>query len=201
MNYWRIYISAMLAPAALMLCGCDIGGTNSATARTDSLVRAERRQFDGAPPVIPHQPLDAACTTCHTQSGKEVPNQGFAPANPHFGTSVAGAMENCRQCHVFRAADEPFVESQFVGLRQDLRRGDRLFDGAPPVIPHQALMRENCAACHDGPSARPEIRCSHPERYNCVQCHVRSDVAGTADAFPAIESLSGTEQSANEPAP
>ena len=33
-------------------------------------------------------------------------------------------------------------------------------------------MRENCAACHDGPGAREEIRTSHPERTRCRQCHV-----------------------------
>ncbi len=45
---------------------------------------------------------------------------------------------------------------------------------APPVIPHQLLMRENCAACHTGPAAREEIRCTHPERVRCAQCHVEA---------------------------
>ena len=45
-------------------------------------------------------------------------------------------------------------------------------DGSPPVIPHQLQLRENCLACHAGPSAPKEIRVTHPERVNCRQCHV-----------------------------
>jgi hypothetical protein len=33
-------------------------------------------------------------------------------------------------------------------------------------------MREDCAACHESVAGRPEIRCTHPERVNCRQCHV-----------------------------
>ncbi len=33
-------------------------------------------------------------------------------------------------------------------------------------------MRENCRACHTGPVAGDEIRCSHPECILCAQCHV-----------------------------
>ena len=80
------------------------------------------------------------------------------------------------QCHVFKRTDEVFRDSEFVGLAQDLRRGQQLHEFAPPVIPHQLLLRENCQACHTGPAAREEIRCSHPERPRCVQCHVAARV-------------------------
>lgn len=140
--------------------------------KTAATVRAERRLFDGAPPVIPHQPFGAACVSCHNQEGKAVEGVGFAPPSPHELTAGMSAHSRCQQCHVFQVIDEPWVANTFSGLRQDLRRGRRLFDGAPPVIPHETLMRENCLACHSGPAAREEIRTSHPERPRCRQCHV-----------------------------
>jgi cytochrome c-type protein NapB len=101
------------------------------------------------------------------------PDRGFAPANPHEGTRFGESVENCTQCHVFRRTEQSLTNSDFEGLRTGSFRGDRLYPGAPPIIPHSTLMRENCLACHSGPAARPEIICSHPDRRNCVQCHVR----------------------------
>lgn len=165
-------IAASLAVLAMLVhCGCS-RRVESDMLLTPSAVRAERRAYDGAPPVIPHPPLGASCAACHTTTGMEVPSRGFAPANPHVGTTVEGRTTNCRQCHVFQSTTEAFAESSFAGLAQDLRRGRRMYLGAPPVIPHPVLMRENCNACHSGPAARPEIRCSHPQRTNCQQCHV-----------------------------
>ncbi|MCB1057222.1 MAG: hypothetical protein KDD11_17105 [Acidobacteria bacterium] len=135
-------------------------------------MRAERRLFDGAPPVIPHQPFGAPCISCHNLEGKAVEGVGFAPPSPHELTGGMSALSRCQQCHVFQVTDQPWVDNTFVGLRQDLRQGTRLYDGAPPVIPHQLLMRDNCLACHAGPAAREEIRTSHPERIRCRQCHV-----------------------------
>ncbi len=82
------------------------------------------------------------------------------------------AMSRCGQCHVFRSTDTLFADNDFAGLAQDLRRGKRLHDLAPPVVPHKVFMRENCVACHTGPAAREEIRTTHPERVRCRQCHV-----------------------------
>jgi cytochrome c-type protein NapB len=73
---------------------------------------------------------------------------------------------------VFQTTTDTLVTNDFQAFPQDLRKGDRLYAHAPPVIPHGVFMREDCAACHDGVAARPEIRCTHPERLNCVQCHV-----------------------------
>lgn len=137
--------------------------------------RAERRLYDGAPPVIPHQDFGAACTSCHTEAGIDVPGIGFAPPSPH---ADAAAMSRCVQCHAYRATDAVFAASDFAGLRQDLRAGRRLHEFAAPVIPHQVLLRENCQACHAGPAAREEIRCPHPERSRCVQCHVEQRTVG-----------------------
>jgi cytochrome c-type protein NapB len=139
---------------------------------TPSAVRAGRRLYDGAPPVIPHPPLQIKCTACHTDTGKEAPPLGFAPANPHARTEGLAGTSYCQQCHVFRRSEAAFADNGFAGLRQRLVKSDRLYPGAPPVIPHRLLMRENCTACHSGPAARPEIHCTHPQRANCRQCHV-----------------------------
>lgn len=146
--------------------------TPTAPALTASDVRAERRAYDGAPPVIPHKSLGAACTTCHTETGKPVPSMAFAPANPH---GAAGHFQNCRQCHLFKRGTDQFADSEFAGLKVEAKKGERLFAGAPPTIPHPTFMRSNCMACHGGPAARPEIRCTHPERILCQQCHVESN--------------------------
>ena len=165
----------------LTLSGCqnssdDASSGTSKITRTASSQRAERRAYDGAPPVIPHPRLGATCTECHTETGKAVPDRGYAPANPHLHTAGLSATANCSQCHVFKNATETFAENDFVGLAQTFAGGDRLYPGAPPVIPHRVFMRENCNACHDGPSAREEIRCDHAQRTNCRQCHVDQEV-------------------------
>lgn len=142
------------------------------SSKSSASERAGRRAYDGAPPVVPHAAFGAACTSCHTTQGIEVDGVGFAPPSPHAETAGLGRAARCTQCHVFRVTDEVLVESEFRGLRQDLRSGRRLNPLAPPVLPHAVFMRENCAACHDGPAAREEIRTPHPERTRCTQCHV-----------------------------
>jgi cytochrome c-type protein NapB len=174
----RLRLAALVA--VLSVCAGVVGsfliisrhpGSDPAT-RSQFLVRAGRRAYDGAPPVIPHQPLGGACTTCHTGTARAVPGIGTAPPNPHLQTAGLSESSNCRQCHVFQRTMETLVASDFQPLPQHLRKGDRLDAYAPPVIPHGVFMREDCAACHGGVAARPEIRCTHPERLNCVQCHV-----------------------------
>jgi nitrate reductase cytochrome c-type subunit len=139
-------------------------------------VRAARRAYDGAPPVIPHPPLGGSCTTCHASTAHDVPGVGIAPPNPHLRTPGVSEASRCRQCHVFQSTTDLFVGNDFEGLPQRPRRGERLYEHAPPVLPHGLFMREACTACHAGPAAREEIRCSHAERANCLQCHaLRSD--------------------------
>ena len=141
-------------------------------AKTPALVRAQRRAYDGAPPVIAHDNFKIDCLACHHQQGVHVPPHGFAPPSPHGQTQGLSAISRCQQCHVFSLTDQVFVTNSFDGLRQDLRRGKRLNDLAPPVLPHPIFMRENCLACHSGPATREEIRCTHPERTRCTQCHL-----------------------------
>jgi cytochrome c-type protein NapB len=101
----------------------------------------------------------------------DVPGLGFAPQSPHDLTPGMSAASRCQQCHVYTTTASLFVESGFDGAPQDLRKGDRLYSGAPPVAPHGEFMRENCLACHAGPAARAELVCTHPERTRCLQCH------------------------------
>ena len=161
-----------LIPLLILALALVAAGRGEPTRKTSAEARAERRLYDGAPPVIPHVLLGADCVTCHGGEGIEVPGRGFAPPSPHETTAGISATSRCRQCHVFAETDELFVGNGFAGLRQDLRRGRRMADNSPPVIPHRVFMRENCSACHDGRAAREEIRTPHPERTRCEQCHV-----------------------------
>lgn len=163
---------------ATMICfafatGCQQTLEPGPTPLAPTPVRADRRAYHGAPPVIPHPPLAASCTTCHGTTARDLPGLGVAPANPHQKTPGLSAAARCQQCHVFQTSSTQLVANAFQGLSTQLRRGDRLYPTAPPVMPHPLFMREACASCHTGPGIRPEIRCSHPERLNCIQCHAR----------------------------
>lgn len=132
----------------------------------------ERRAFEGAPPVIPHAAKDDqsfgenSCLQCHDNGGYSPQFQAYAPVVPH------PELISCRQCHVAPKSTELFDESDFQGNPAPAIHQAALF-GAPPPIPHDLQMRENCLACHAGPAAAAEIRVSHPERVNCRQCHVQ----------------------------
>lgn len=179
MNSFAYYGERILLTFLLLLvAGCDSKQPRSASpSLTPTEIRSARRAYDGSPPIIPHKALGVACVACHTETGKPIPNMAFAPANPH---GSAAKFQNCRQCHLFQQSEDLFVASMFAGLPVTIRQGDRLFAGAPPTIPHSLLMRENCLACHSGPSARPEIRCTHPEQQNCRQCHVKLSIPAAA---------------------
>lgn len=180
----RARLTLWISAAAVISAGC--GGDRvpvpdrEGAVKSAAAVRAGRRAYDGAPPTIPHDNFGMSCEACHSGQGQSVPGVGFAPASPHEGTAMAGATARCRQCHVFVTDERLFVASEFVGLEQDLRPGERATPGAPPTIPHRMLMRENCVACHAGPGAREGIRTSHPERWRCRQCHVP---LGTREEF------------------
>lgn len=144
-----------------------------ATRRDEVLaVRAQRRAYFGAPPVIPH-PIDqrnaAACTICHGE-GRQI-GSVVAPKLSHE------VLPNCTQCHVesFSPSLPPGViraANTFTALASPTR-GERAWIGAPPTIPHTTQMRTNCNSCH-GPLSDPGIRTTHPWRVNCQQCHAPS---------------------------
>ena len=140
--------------------------------KTVADVRAERRLYDGAPPVISHIDFGTDCSGCHKNPGVSMRGVGFAPPSPHLESSVEAFTARCRQCHVYSTSGDFFVDNSFVGLPQNMRLGGQLNPISPPRFPHRILMRENCLACHAGPAVRQEIATTHPERIRCRQCHV-----------------------------
>lgn len=168
---------ALLASSLALACGpapqskIKVPGREGAF-KSVAIGRAERRAYDGAPPVIAHEDFGIECVSCHNADGMAIDNLGFAPPSPHEKTTGLGSDSRCVQCHVFALTDHLFVANGFRGLQQDLRRGHRLNPISPPTIPHKTFMREDCSACHTGPAAREEIRTSHPDRIRCRQCHV-----------------------------
>jgi cytochrome c-type protein NapB len=146
---------------------------NEAEKLVSTHIRASRRAFNGAPPVIPHaveNTSDAACYACH--------GQGMRIVDRVANQMSHGFLANCTQCHappppaVF-AAIEPHVENSFVGLPAPLA-GERAFAGAPPTIPHSTWMRETCLACHGNEAGWAGLQSTHPWRSQCQQCHAPS---------------------------
>ncbi len=156
-----------------------------------SKMRASRRAFNGAPPIIPHpveNTTDAACYACHGNGVKLAGLKASVMSHPFFG--------NCTQCHApmppapFQDADTA-VESSFVGLPAP-KQGKRAYQGAPPTIPHSQWMRENCNACHGGAGGWAGMESTHPWRTNCTQCHAPSamlDQMPEADRVPMLPPL------------
>lgn len=135
---------------------------------SDLEIRSQNRQFNGAPPTVPHpiDPIsDASCVACHKSGG--VSKTLRIPQMSHQ------FLTKCTQCHVESGSSQiaraPFAESTFVGLPAPLE-GPRAFPQAPPLIPHSTWMRSNCLACH-GPAGRTGLQSTHPWRKNCLQCH------------------------------
>ncbi len=132
--------------------------------------RAERRAYNGAPPVIPHEvePVASdACLSCHEESVRLGDATAAGVPHPH--------LTNCQQCHVAASPllePQVLAESRFLGLEAPFE-GDRAWTGAPPTIPHATWMRTECLSCH-GPTGKVGMRTSHPERVNCLQCHAPS---------------------------
>ncbi|TWU37390.1 diheme cytochrome c precursor [Novipirellula artificiosorum] len=159
--------------------------------KRSSEIRASRRAFNGAPPIIPHaveDTTDSACYACHHNGMR-------------MGTLKASVMShpflaNCTQCHAppppkpFQSVDAE-VKTSFVGLPA-ASQGERAFPGAPPTIPHAQWMRENCTACHGGPNGWEGMESTHPWRTHCTQCHAPSaslDQAITVDTIPMLPPL------------
>ncbi|MFB6264069.1 MAG: hypothetical protein ABEL76_10665 [Bradymonadaceae bacterium] len=125
------------------------------------------RAYAGAPPRIPHRTqLRSKCSSCHGKFGR--------PGPPGHGPKAA-----CRQCHAdpsgphVAGAAPPSVPAgnRFDGLDAGPADGQRVWAGAPPQIPHQTHMRENCLSCHGPPGEAAVEKTSHPWRRQCVQCH------------------------------
>lgn len=128
------------------------------------------RAYSGAPPMIPHELLGEhsltgdSCLGCHRNGGYTPKFKAYAPVVPH------PEKLNCRQCHNPMNDKNLFKKTTWV--KNPGERGFAHLPGSPLVIPHSVQMRENCLSCHSGPAAVVEIRTTHPERINCMQCHV-----------------------------
>jgi cytochrome c-type protein NapB len=132
----------------------------------------DNRAYHGAPPTIPHKVDsernmgDNSCLKCHENGGFVEKFKAYTPVTPH------PELVNCRQCHVPQKTKSFFKTGNFMTVHAPKVGNNNALITSPPVIPHQTQLRENCLACHAGPSAPKEIRVSHSERVNCRQCHV-----------------------------
>jgi cytochrome c-type protein NapB len=144
-----------------MLSGCNNNPADTSRSRESF------RAYYGAPPVIPHAVRElgrANCLACHADGLR--PSEGPAAVpKPH------ATLGECTQCHVEQQPGVHLVtDNHFVGLAEPQLAG-AAYPGAPRLIPHRLWLRENCLACH-GPNGHDSMRTSHPERTNCIQCHI-----------------------------
>jgi len=128
-----------------------------------------RRQFLGSPPEIPH-PVEVhgkklECNMCHADGGWTDVLKRITPVTPH--PEQAG----CMQCHVRPETEDLFRAIDWQSPPPP-QLGRSYLPGAPPSIPHDMQMRENCNACHVGPGTIMAIRMKHQWRGNCWQCHL-----------------------------
>ena len=108
------------------------------------------------------------CLQCHQKGGFVNKYDAFAPVTPH------PEKINCLQCHASVKTNDVFRQSNWEkNSPPDI--GNQALLNSPPVIPHELtnFRDENCLSCHSGPAAAASIRVSHPERFNCVQCHAQ----------------------------
>jgi nitrate reductase (cytochrome), electron transfer subunit len=128
-----------------------------------------RRQYVGSPPEIPHpvkvHGKDLECLICHTDGGWTDLLKRITPVTPH------PEQIGCMQCHLSPVTEALFRPTDWQSLPPP-GLGRSYLHGAPPPIPHDLQMRENCTACHVGPGAVAAIRMKHPWRESCRQCHV-----------------------------
>jgi len=175
--------AALVFAALLSLPACDpeaffSEGPPAPETPKPAWARASLRAYDGAPPVIPHRPIEGArCEVCHDKVGREIPGLGIAPASPHDETPGMSASR-CRQCHVYVEARDVFVATTFPKWYTGTPAGSRPHAHAPPIAPHRAFMHEDCNTCHAGKAARAEIRTTHPERGRCASCHAFATTEG-----------------------
>lgn len=143
------------------------------------------RAYLGAPPMVPHPIAEQHgnvenCLACHEQGGYVPKYQAYAPVTPH------PTYRNCVQCHVSPVRKTLFRPTTWVRYQPPQLRRTPLA-GGPPPIPHGLQLRTNCNACHAGPGSVREIRTPHPERTNCLQCHVpRMRVAAFVSRYQPV---------------
>ena len=102
---------------------------------------------------------------CHTDGGWTELLKRMTPVTPH------PEQASCVQCHLWPVTDTLFKAIDWQSLPPP-RLGRSYLPGAPPPIPHDMQMRENCNVCHVGPGTIAAIRMKHQWRGNCYQCHL-----------------------------
>jgi cytochrome c-type protein NapB len=148
----------------------DVSSNPDADRKASLAARAALRAFEGAPPAMPHSSSYSSrsktCLDCHLD-GMTI-GQRTAHPIPH------PVMANCQQCHVElenKLYDELLTpNNSFEGQFFD-REGEISIGGAPPMMPHGTFMRTKCLSCH-GEFGYPGLRTPHPDRQNCMQCHI-----------------------------
>jgi len=106
------------------------------------------------------------CAPCHTFGGYNPAIRTYSPRTPH------PELRACMQCHVYRVATDLFAATDWETPPWPEFGAGSPLEGGPPSIPHTLELRERCTTCHGGGSAAPDIRTTHPERFNCRQCHL-----------------------------
>jgi predicted CXXCH cytochrome family protein len=78
------------------------------------------------------------------------------------------------------------VFAEQVAPQQGSKRLPRAYEGAPPLIPHDAEARKGmCLVCHEFGIAGAPIT-PHPTRNDfCLQCHIGQDLS--VKVFQAIQ--------------
>lgn len=132
----------------------------------------ERRAYEGAPPQIPHKLLSKqgignnGCLQCHENGGYVADFDAFTPVTPH------PELKSCRQCHVPVQTKKLFKKGTNWKRSYPVKLENRALISSPPTIPHALQNRTDCLSCHAGSGGLVDIRATHTERVNCIQCHV-----------------------------
>jgi len=131
--------------------------------------RQALRAFYTAPPVIPHEVTaqrgQKECLFCHKKVLHVGGRTSVQTSHPEFF--------NCQQCHVQGIIkEEGFSATTWKG-QEEPKKGTRAHETAPPTIPHRLFLRKNCNSCHGPKNPDKNLRGPHPERTNCLQCHVQ----------------------------
>ncbi len=173
-------VKVVKVPATYMTAGVPVGANTRTLKKYYS-----RRAYSGAPPRIPHAIREVSgkmenCLSCHKSGGYVPSYKAYAPVTPH------PQYTNCVQCHVPTKTKTRFKASLWVSAKPP-GLGRSALPGGPPPVPHSLQYRSNCAACHSGPGAVREIRTPHPQRVNCLQCHVPSRTRSTFTSKFAVK--------------
>ncbi len=92
-----------------------------------------------------------------------------------FGLLVASALLGPGPWPPAPNPQPPIVEAAENPAPGSSKRLPRMYDGAPPQIPHTiAGLQGLCLGCHlEGAQGATIV--PHPDRPNCLQCHVPQD--------------------------